>query len=169
MDNNQEIDKIGMREAMLMALDAKKHGDYAIGAVVMRDGVIIARSECRTYHQIDPSAHTEVTAIRNACNFLNDRYLVGCTLYSTHAPCAMCLGACVWASIDRVVYGSRQADIKAYSEEHGIYKDSKARLKWRATSIEPTELYKFLKLAHPNTELLPDFMRDECNELFYHD
>lgn len=158
-----------MTEAIKMALDAKANGDYAIGAVIVHEGQIIARSECRAHHQIDPTAHTEVTAIRNACNFLNRRYLQGCTLYSTHAPCSMCLGACIWSNIDRVVYGSSQKDMREYSLKNGLYQGKEVKLKWRGTEIEPEELYKFLKVAHPTLELVPNFMRDECNQLYHHD
>src|SRR3990167_1574891 len=102
--SSKSDDRKFMREAIRIARESRKLGDYAIGAVMVKDGQIIARAGNRIRTELDPSSHTEIVAIRMSCRDLGSRYLQGCTLFSTHAPCPMCLGACVWAKIDRIVY-----------------------------------------------------------------
>lgn len=168
-----KVDEHFMREAIGCALEAKAGGDYAIGAVIVRGNRIIAKvGNTRHQYPIDPTCHTELVAIRRACEELRTRYLVGCTLYSTHAPCLMCLGACVWSCIDRVVYGSTQSDMVEFSKKQGQYSSGKTSfdhkvIKWRGTEIEPEDLYQHVKLAHPTMEIVPCVLREECKKLYY--
>jgi tRNA(adenine34) deaminase len=95
-----------MREAIAIARDAAEHGDVPVGAVVVRDGIVIACEANRTVRDQDASAHAELLAIRAASRVVGSWRLSGCTLYVTLEPCAMCAGGMVLARIDRVVFGA---------------------------------------------------------------
>jgi tRNA(adenine34) deaminase len=98
------------RDFMAAALDearaAALAGDVPVGAVVVRDGAIIARTANRTVRDQDPTAHAETLALRAASRVVGSWRLGGCTLYVTLEPCAMCAGALVLARVDRVVFGA---------------------------------------------------------------
>ena len=97
-------------EAMQLALDqaaaAAAHGDVPIGAVVVRDGQVIAARHNERELTGDPTAHAEVLAIRDAANVVGHWRLLDCSLYVTLEPCVMCAGALVNARIGRVVFGA---------------------------------------------------------------
>jgi tRNA(adenine34) deaminase len=95
-----------MALAIKQAQAAEIGGDVPVGAVVVRDGMIIARSGNRTVDLKDPTAHAEVLVIREAAASVGNSRLEGCTLYVTLEPCAMCAGAIVLARPDRVVFGA---------------------------------------------------------------
>ena len=80
------------------------------GAVVARDGEIVAEGSNRVLSATDPTAHAEIVAIREAARAQGDFDLSGCTLYASCEPCPMCLGAILWARIDRVVYANTRSD-----------------------------------------------------------
>ncbi len=100
-----------MRLALAEAAAAAEHGDVPIGAVVVRDGEVIAAAGNERELQADPTAHAEVLALRAAAAALGGWRLPGTTLYVTLEPCAMCAGAIVLARVPRVVFGA--ADPKA--------------------------------------------------------
>jgi tRNA(adenine34) deaminase len=100
-----------MRDALRSARLTARHGDVPIGAVIVRDGVAVARGRNRREVDRDPTAHAELVAIRRAARRLQSWRLTGCTLYVTLEPCAMCAGAIVLSRIPRLVYGT--ADPKA--------------------------------------------------------
>ena len=100
-----------MSAALEEAAAAERAGDVPIGAVIARDGVIVARAHNRRIIDADPTAHAELLAIRAAAAALGDWRLEGCTLVVTLEPCCMCAGAIVLARIERLVYGA--ADPKA--------------------------------------------------------
>jgi guanine deaminase len=83
------------------------------GAVIVADGKIIARGWNKVTSANDPTAHAEVTAIRAACRKLKTFQLRDCVLYSSCEPCPMCLAACYWARLDRLVYAASRADAAA--------------------------------------------------------
>ena len=91
---------------MRMALDEAQRADFPFGAVIVRDGNVIARgaNHGRTRH--DPTAHGEMVAIRNAVESPGADALKGATLYTTGEPCPMCMGAIIWCHIGRVVYAA---------------------------------------------------------------
>lgn len=99
-------DTTWMREALIEAQNAAAAADVPVGAVVVRNGVVVARAANRTLRDHDPTAHAELLAIRGAARALGDWRLTGCTLYVTLEPCAMCAGALVLARIDRLVFGA---------------------------------------------------------------
>ena len=95
-----------MRAALAEAGAAAAAGEVPVGAVIVRDGEAIARASNRTVRDRDPTAHAELLATRAAAAALGSWRLLGCTLYVTLEPCAMCAGALVLARIDRVVFGA---------------------------------------------------------------
>lgn len=92
--------------ALEQARRAGEGGDVPVGAVIVRGGAVIASAGNRTARDRDPTAHAELLVIRDAAESLDDWRLIGCTLYATLEPCAMCAGAIVLARLDRVVFGA---------------------------------------------------------------
>jgi tRNA(adenine34) deaminase len=99
-------DREGMRMALAEAELAPGHGDVPIGAVVVRDGAVLGRGHNRREVDGDPLAHAELLALAGAAERIEGWRLVGCTLYATLEPCAMCAGALVNARVERLVYGA---------------------------------------------------------------
>ena len=103
-----------MERAIALAVENVNSGRGGpFGAVIVRNGEIFAEGTNRVTSSNDPTAHAEVTAIREACHKLNDFQLAGCDLYSSAEPCPMCLGAIYWARPARVFYGGSAADSAA--------------------------------------------------------
>jgi tRNA(adenine34) deaminase len=97
--------------ALAEARFAAENGEVPIGAVVVREGTIVARGQNRVLRDMDPTAHAEIVALRAAAKAIGNYRLTGCTLYVTLEPCAMCAGAMIHARIDRLVFAA--ADPKA--------------------------------------------------------
>ena len=95
-----------MREALAEARLAAEAGEVPIGAVIVREGRIVARGQNRTLRDVDPTAHAEVVALRAAAAAVGNYRLNGCTLYVTLEPCAMCAGAMIHARLDGVVFAA---------------------------------------------------------------
>lgn len=95
-----------MRLALDEAEDAAEVGEVPVGAVVVRDGDVVARAADAMVASADATAHAELLAIQSASAVLGAARLTGCTLYVTLEPCAMCAGAIVLARLDRVVFGA---------------------------------------------------------------
>jgi tRNA(adenine34) deaminase len=95
-----------MHEALQLAAEAAAFGEVPVGAVVVKDGVIIGRGRNHPIQSADPTAHAEVAALRAAATALGNYRLDGCTLYVTLEPCAMCCGAILHGRIRRVVFGA---------------------------------------------------------------
>ena len=100
-----------MQAALAEARLAAEAGEVPIGAVVVHDDRIIATGQNRVLRSIDPTAHAEIVAMRCAAAALGNYRLLGCTLYVTLEPCAMCAGAMIHARLDRLVFAA--ADPKA--------------------------------------------------------
>jgi len=95
-----------MQQALALATLAAQLGEVPVGAIVVKDGVIIGQGNNATICKNDPTAHAEIIAMRNAAEHLGNYRLIGCTLYVTLEPCAMCAGAIQHARIARLVYGA---------------------------------------------------------------
>jgi len=104
-------DEHSMRQALAEARAALDHGDVPVGAVIVRDGVIIGRAHNQRELLRDPTAHAEIIALTQAAAALGAWRLAACTAYVTIEPCVMCAGALVQARVARLVYGA--ADPKA--------------------------------------------------------
>jgi len=100
------LDEQFMTAALEQAKLAEREGDVPVGAIVVRGGTILSRASNYTVRDQDPTAHSEVLAIREAAKVLGTWRLTGCTLYVTLEPCAMCAGAIVVARLDRLVFGA---------------------------------------------------------------
>jgi tRNA(adenine34) deaminase len=101
-----ETDIQYMQEALAEARSAAAADEVPIGAVLVHDGKILARSGNRTIRDCDPTAHAEVVALREAAHRLANYRLAGTTLYVTIEPCSMCSGAILQARVPRLVYGA---------------------------------------------------------------
>lgn len=132
-------DEYFMKRAIQEAVEALENNEIPVGAVVVANSRIIARTHNLTETLTDVTAHAEMQAITAAANMLGAKYLNECTLYVTLEPCVMCAGALGWAQIGRVVYG-------ASDEKRGFTKFAPAAL-------------------HPKTELVSGVMADDCADL----
>ena len=131
-------DEYFMKKALQEAEAAFAKGEIPVGAVIVVDDKVIARTHNLTELLHDVTAHAEVQAITSAANFLGGKYLTGCTLYVTLEPCQMCAGALYWSQISKVVFGA--ADEK------------------RGYRVMGTQL-------HPKTEVVTGVMEEQCSIL----
>jgi tRNA(adenine34) deaminase len=138
------IDEQYIRNALDLAREAVKRNEVPIGAVVVRDGSILAAATNRTIRDQDPTAHAEILAIREASSKLDSWRLDDCILYVTLEPCAMCAGAIILSRMKRVVFG-------AWDEKAGM-----------AGSIG--DLLRHPKLNH-RPEVRAGVLADECARL----
>jgi len=133
-----------MQEALKEANAAAAEGEVPIGAVIVRDGEIIARAHNRTEQAKDPTAHAEILAIREAASRLGGWRLPGCSMYVTVEPCSMCAGAIVWSRIERLYIGAMDPKAGACGSLYNIPCDS--------------------RLNH-NVEIETGLMGEECSRL----
>ena len=133
-----------MREALSLARSAECLGEVPVGAVVVRDGVIVGRGFNSPIGESDPTAHAEIAALRDAARRLDNYRLPGCELFVTLEPCAMCAGAILHSRIARVVYGAR--DLK--TGVHGSVVD----------------LFAVDRLNH-HTSVVGGVLADECSQM----
>ena len=133
-----------MTEALVEARHAFDIGEVPIGAVIVKDGEIIARAHNLTETENDPTAHAETLAIREASSKLGSARLSGCQMYVTVEPCSMCAGALVWARIEKLYIGTMDRKAGACGSVFDIV-DSP-------------------KLNH-RLEVETGIMEDECKEL----
>ncbi len=127
-----------MKKALQEAEAAFEKGEIPVGAVIVIDNKVIARSHNLTELLNDVTAHAEMQAITSAANFIGGKYLKDCTLYVTLEPCQMCAGALYWSQISKIVYG-------ASDENRGFIKMG-------------TQL-------HPKTEVVGGIMEKDCSLL----
>ena len=133
-----EQDKQFMREAIRLADESVERGGGPFGAVVVKDGQIIAGSANSVTINNDPTAHAEVNAIRQACSKLGTFDLSGCTVYTSCEPCPMCLGAIYWARISRIYFGNNRKDAREIDfADDFIYEELEKPLEARQLPIIP--------------------------------
>jgi tRNA(adenine34) deaminase len=131
-------DEYFMRQALAEAQKALAADEVPIGAVIVANGRIIARSHNMVERLNDVTAHAEMMAFTAAAEAIGGKYLKGCTLYVTLEPCVMCSGASYWTQIDRIVVGAKD-------EKRGF-------------------LSQGIKL-HPQTEYVQGVLADKCSEI----
>jgi tRNA(adenine34) deaminase len=131
-------DEYFMRHALAEAGKALAADEVPIGAVIVANGRIVARSHNMVERLNDVTAHAEMMAFTAAAEAIGGKYLKGCTLYVTLEPCTMCSGASYWTQIDRIVVGAKD-------EKRGF-------------------LSQGIKL-HPQTEYVQGVLADECSEI----
>ena len=123
--SNPENQERFMREAIRLSIENVETGSGGpFGAVIVRDDKIIARGTNAVTKTKDPTAHAEVSAIRNASESLADFNLSGCDIYSSCEPCPMCLGAIYWARLDHLFIANTKADAAAIEfDDQFIYEE----------------------------------------------
>lgn len=141
-----------MQEALEIARAVRRADEVPIGAVIVANGELVAAAGNAMRQGLDPSAHAEILVIREAAKKLESRYLVGCSLYVTLEPCAMCAGAIVLARLKRLVYAASDPKAGACESLYNIVQD--ARLNHR---VEVTKGV----LAEEAGRLLSDFFKKQ--------
>ena len=131
-------DEFFMKKALQEAEVAFEKGEIPVGAVIVIDNKVIARTHNLTELLHDVTAHAEMQAITSAANFIGGKYLKDCTLYVTLEPCQMCAGALYWSQISKIVFG-------AFDENRGYQKMG-------------TQL-------HPKTQVVSGVLEKECGDL----
>lgn len=99
-----------MARAIQLSIESVDNGGGPFGAVIVKDGEIVAESSNSVTTDNDPTAHAEVNTIRKACKKLNTFDLEGCVIYSSCEPCPMCLGAIYWAHLDELYFANNKKD-----------------------------------------------------------
>jgi tRNA(Arg) A34 adenosine deaminase TadA len=139
--------KYFMNEAIQKAIQGinnNKGGPF--GCIIVKDGKIIGKGSNKVTSTNDPTAHAEISAIRNACNYLNSYQLDGCTVYTSCEPCPMCLGAIYWARPDKVYFGTNKTDAaKIGFDDSFIYKEIPLDFDKRSIPFEQIERKKAIK------------------------
>ena len=131
-------DREFMREAIRLASESVSHGGGPFGAVIVKDGKVIAGCSNSVTLDNDPTAHAEVNTIRRACRILGTFDLSGCVIYTSCEPCPMCLGAIYWAGIERIYYANTRQDAAAiHFDDNFIYEELDKPLSERAIPIIP--------------------------------
>ena len=131
-------DRKFMGEAIRLANESVRHGGGPFGAVIVKDGKMIAGSSNSVTLDNDPTAHAEVNTIREACRKLGTFDLTGCRIYTSCEPCPMCLGAIYWAHIERIYYGNTRKDARDIDfADYFIYEELDKSLDERTVPIIP--------------------------------
>lgn len=126
-----------MQRAIALAVENVRLGRGGpFGAVIVKDGRIVAEGYNVVTSSCDPTAHAEVTAIRRACATLGQFYLSGCEIFSSCEPCPMCLGAIYWAHLDRIYFGCTHKDAAEVGfDDSAIYQEMRRSLSERKIPI----------------------------------
>ncbi len=131
-------DEYFMKKAFIEAQTAFDKDEIPVGAVIVIDNRIIARSHNLTELLNDVTAHAEMQAITSAANYLGGKYLINCTLYVTLEPCQMCAGALYWSQISKIVFGA--------TDKNRGFQNLRTKL-------------------HPKTEIVSGVLENECADL----
>ena len=127
-----------MRRAIELSVENVENGGGPFGAVIVRDGELVAEGVNRVTANNDPTAHAEVSAIRAACQHEKNFKLEGCTIYTSCEPCPMCLSAIYWAGISRIYYGNTKQDAEhIHFGDKFIYDEIALPYEKRSIPIEP--------------------------------
>ena len=153
-----EQDKSFIRMACEIASENIDNGGGPFGAVIVKDGEVIATGGNTVTLTNDPTAHAEVNAIRNACRLTHNFKLDGCVVYSSCEPCPMCLSALYWAGVKRVYYANTQHDARDINfDDNFIYLElEKPHLERSIPFIhieEPTAIEHFKKWAEKDDKI----------------
>ena len=150
-------DREFMQKAIDKSLEGIKKGGGPFGAVIVKDGKIIAEESNSVVPGHDPTAHAEVNAIRKACQVLGTHILKGCTIYTSCEPCPMCLGAIYWSRLDKIFMANTKEDAKNIDFDDSFIYDEikKDDLKTRTIPtirMEGTNSIEAFKQWKANTE-----------------
>jgi guanine deaminase len=124
MDEQQNNEKFMRMAIQLSEQNVEQGSGGPFGAVIVKEGMVIARSANKVVPQKDPTAHAEISAIRLACKELDTYNLEGCVIYTSCEPCPMCLGAIYWTRLDKIYYANTKADAAAIAfDDQLIYEE----------------------------------------------
>ena len=124
MDEQQNHEKFMRMAIQLSEQNVEQRLGGPFGAVIVKEGMVVARSANRVVPQKDPTAHAEISVIRLACKELDTHNLEGCVIYTSCEPCPMCLGAIYWAHLDKIYYANTKADAAAIAfDDQLIYEE----------------------------------------------
>lgn len=138
-----------MQQAIDVAREGLAAGQTPFGAVIARDGEVVATAHNCVWGECDPTAHAEVRVIRRACKALGTIDLSGCEIYSTCEPCPMCFTAIHWARLDKVIYGAAIDDAE--------------RAGFNELRVSNEQMKT---LGGSSVEIVAGFLRRQCVELF---
>ena len=138
-----------MKQAFILATRARDHDDVPIGAVIVRDGKIIARGENQVQYKKNPTLHAEIVAINRACKKLGTKFLDDCDIYVTLEPCAMCATAISFARIKNVYF--------AATDEKGGGITSNARVYETDRHLWQPSVHQVPEYADESAQMLRDF------------
>ncbi|MCZ6675691.1 MAG: tRNA adenosine(34) deaminase TadA [Candidatus Poribacteria bacterium] len=144
-------DQLWMRKALEMACQGAAIGEVPVGAIIVKEGMVLARAHNQREHTNDPTAHAELIAIRVAASSIGDWRLIDTTLYVTLEPCSMCSGAIVLARIPRVVYATSDPKAGAAGTLFNLLQDKRLN-----HQVDVTQGV----LAAESSRLLKSFFRD---------
>ena len=128
--------------AIERAKESAKNGGYPFGAIIVKNGEIVGKSNVED-QEFDPTAHAELSSIRNACKNLKTYNLTGCKIYSSCHPCQMCLGAIKWVGIKEIFYAMDKNDAQTIGYTNDIFMDDSIVL--IKNKIENKDLLIFVK------------------------
>ena len=149
-----------MRQAIALAVENVRNGGGPFGAVIVKDGKVVATGVNRVTANNDPTAHAEVSAIRAACTKLGTFDLSGCDIYTSCEPCPMCLGAIYWAHIGKVYYGANQHDAADVDfDDSFIYREIELKPQARSKHFET--------ILHHEAQAPFDEWRDKDDKIAY--
>ena len=136
-----------MREAIKCSLEGmNSNAGGPFGAVIVKDGEIIAKGWNKVTSTNDPTAHAEVTVIREACKKLGTFDLTGCEIYTSCEPCPMCLSACYWAGLKKIYYGNTRKDAADINfDDDFIYKEIPLPMENRTIPMEQVNREEAIK------------------------
>lgn len=120
-------DRAFMQKAIDLSVENVANGGGPFGAVIVRNGEVLATGTNRVTANNDPTAHAEVSAIREACAKVKNFKLEGATCYTSCEPCPMCLSALYWAGVERIIYGNTKDDAKAINFDDSFIYDEIAK------------------------------------------
>ena len=138
-----------MRQAIAAAVWGIENGQTPFGACIVSQDEVVAVAHNEVWRQTDPTAHAEVTALRQACKKLDTIDLSGCVIYSTCEPCPMCFAACHWAKLAAIVFGARIEDARRAGFSELALSNSQMK-----------------QLGGSPLVIVPDFLRNEAVALF---
>ena len=142
-----------MNQAFILAKKALSHNDVPIGAVIVRNGKIIARGENRVQKSKNPTLHAEIVAINRACKKLNQKFLDDCDIYVTLEPCAMCATAISFARIKNIYFAATDEKGGGITANARVFENDKHL--WKPNVIQMPEY------AEKSAEMLRNFFKQQ--------
>ena len=145
-----------MNQALTLAKKALSHNDVPIGAVIVRNGKIIARGENRVQKSKKPTLHAEIVAINRACKKLNQKFLDDCDIYVTLEPCAMCATAISFARIKNIYFAATDEKGGGITANARVFENDKHL--WKPNVIQMPDF------AEKSATMLRDFFKQQRNK-----